>query len=425
MDIVQELLAGRYDTALAKLYGSENVDAARERYLDAAAKFEKRFGHREQVYLCSAPGRTELSGNHTDHNHGRTLAASVQLDIISVVAPTDNGHVCEQSEGFAAVELDLNDLAARPQERGTSAALIRGVAARLAENGAALGGFDAYSISQVPQGSGLSSSAAYEILVGTIFNVLYNDSRISSTALAMAAQYAENVYFGKPCGLLDQMACATGGAVAMDFADPSAPAVRSIAVDFADYDRMLCIVDTGGSHADLTDDYAAVTAEMRAVSRELGVNFLRETTRGAVMARSAALRQTCGDRAVLRALHFFAEDERADRMAAALETGDITTYEKLMRESGRSSFQFLQNLYTTKDVRRQGLPLAICVAEQTLGDDGAARVHGGGFAGAAQALVPLTRLDEFRAAMELVFGKGCCHPLRIRPVGGVCLDDLC
>ncbi len=424
MNIKATLQNGGYDTALTTLYGAEALDAARTRWMAAVTEFTRLFGETANVRLCSASGRTELSGNHTDHNHGRVLAASVQLDTIAVVAPRKDDLVCVHSEGYAPLTLDITDLAAREEEKGTSAALIRGTAARLHELGGTLGGFDAYTTSHVPEGSGLSSSAAFEVLIGTILNSLFNENRFTPVELALAAQYAENVYFGKPCGVLDQMTSAVGGAVAMDFADPSHPLIRRIDVAFGKYDRVLCVVNTGGNHADLTDDYAAVTAEMKAISNKMGVGFLRETSCEAVLARSSALREACGDRALLRAFHFFAEDQRADDMANALENGDIAGYERMMRASGNSSFRFLQNLYSNKAVDCQGLSLGICVGEQVLGESGAVRVHGGGFAGTVQALLPKTSLPAFREAMETVFGAGCCHVLRIRPVGGVCLDDI-
>lgn len=424
MDIRQTLISGGCDAALATLYGAAVVDEARARCVALADTFEGTFGTLDGAQLFSAPGRTELSGNHTDHNHGRVLAAAVDMDILAVAAPRTDKVVRVHSEGFAPLELTVDALAPRADEEGTSAALIRGVAEALVQRGGTVGGFDAVITSRVPQGSGLSSSAAYEILIGTIINTMYCANRFSPVELAIAAQYAENVHFGKPSGLMDQMACSVGGAVAIDFADPTKPLIRSIAVDFADFDRVLCIVDTGGSHADLTPDYAAVPEEMKTVAKHMGVGFLRETDAASVLARACALREACGDRALLRAFHFFAEDQRAENMAKALEQSDISAYEALMRESGRSSFQFLQNLYSTKDVSCQGLSLAICVAEQILGGEGAARVHGGGFAGTIQALVPTARLDAFREAMESVFGSGRCHVLRLRPVGGVCIDAM-
>ena len=424
MTMRERLQNGAYDTALITLYGKEALSTARTRWAAAAEKFACLFGERETVRLFSASGRTELSGNHTDHNHGRVLAASIQLDVIAVVAPRSDSTVCIHSEGYAPLTLDINDLTAREEEHHTSAALVRGTAARLAALGGTLGGFEAYVTSEVPEGLGLSSSAAYEVLIGTIINVLFNQNRFTPVELALAAQYAENVYFGKPCGVLDQMTSAIGGAVAMDFADPTNPIIRRITVDFDAHDYVLCVVNTGGNHANLTEDYAAVTREMKAVSEQRGVDFLRETSREAVLERSSALRSVCGDRALLRAFHFFAEDRRADDMAKALESSDFATYQRLMRASGDSSFRFLQNLYSNQAVACQGLPLAICVGEQVLGDVGAVRVHGGGFAGAVQALFPKTYLPSFCEAMETVFGAGCCHVLRIRPVGGVCLDEV-
>lgn len=421
MDMRQQVLAGHADHTLVTLYGANAIETARTRVLSLIDAFERQCGALTGTRLFSAPGRTELAGNHTDHNHGRVLAAAVDLDILAVAAPRADGRFFICSDGYPPIELSVDDLAPRKKEEGTSAALCRGVAAYLQQHGAAVGGFSAVVTSNVPRGSGLSSSAAYEVLIGTILNTFYNQSRLTSTELAIAAQYAENVYFGKPSGLMDQMACATGGAVAIDFADPSAPLVRRIAVDFADFDRVLCIVNTGGSHADLTPDYAAVPDEMKRVANAMGVGFLRATSTQDVLARVSALRNSCGDRAVLRALHFFAEDARAEKMAVALENRDFSNYERMVQESGHSSFEFLQNLYSTKDVLCQGLSLAICIAEQILGNEGASRVHGGGFAGTTQHYVPTARLDDFCAAMEAVFGSGCCHPLRLRPVGGVCV----
>lgn len=419
MELHAQLQAGRLDSALTALYGE--ADAARARCLALVDTFTRQFGSTAGARLFSAPGRTELSGNHTDHNHGRVLAAAVDMDILAVASPRADGRVCVHSEGYPPIELTLDSLTPRAEDEGTSAALIRGMADALAQRGVAVGGFNATVVSHVPQGSGLSSSAAYEVLIGTILLTFYGNESISPVELAIAAQYAENVHFGKPSGLMDQMACSVGGVVAIDFADPAHPLVHRIEVDFGTFDRTLCIVNTGGSHADLTPEYAAIPAEMKQVAAAMGVGFLRETNANDVLANACALRSSCGDRALLRAFHFFAEDTRAAEMAAALENGDIVTYEAKMKESGRSSFEYLQNLYANKDVSCQGLSLAICVAEQVLAGEGVIRVHGGGFAGTIQALIPSNRLDAFCTAMEGVFGKGCCHALRLRPVGGVCL----
>lgn len=420
----EALRAGELDGPLTALYGAAALERQRSRYIDAAEAFRSHFGERENPLLFSAPGRTELGGNHTDHNHGRVLAAGVDLDVIAVVSPTDSGVIRIQSAGYPLDEVTLDDLSVREADYNRSAALIRGTAARFRECGYAVGGFDAYTTSDVLKGSGLSSSAAFEVLIGTILNHLYNNAAISAVEIAQIAQYAENVHFGKPSGLMDQMASSVGGVIAIDFANPAMPVIERIPFDFDRCGYQLCIVDTGGSHADLTHEYAAVPAEMKAVAASLGVPVLRETSREALLARIGELRQQHGDRAVLRAMHFFDENERVGREADALSAGDFSLFLSLVLESGRSSFQYLQNIYANSEPDCQGLSLALCMAEILLRQKGAWRVHGGGFGGTTQNFVPEELLATFCGHMEGVFGSGSCHQLRIRPFGGVCLNRL-
>ena len=371
--------------------------------------------------LISGPGRSELSGNHTDHNHGRVIAASIDLDVLAIAAARDDGQITVYSEGFSPEMISLSPLPTPADVReGTSGALIAGMADGFHTMGYAYGGFDAVMTSQVLRGSGLSSSAAYEVAIGSIFNHLYCDGGVDPVTIAKLAQRAENVFFGKPCGLMDQTACAVGGMVAIDFENPKEPVVEPISFDMTGAGYALCIVDTGGNHADLTADYAAVPAEMKAVAAKMGKSVLREVDEAALLAELPTLRESCGDRAVLRALHFFAENRRVVAQSEALRAGDLSAYFENVLASGRSSFCYLQNVYTTVNVAEQGLSLALCLAERLLADCKSAwRVHGGGFAGTVQAYVPLSRVAEFRAAMDAAFGEGACLELHIRGVGAV------
>ncbi len=415
---IAAIKAGQYDHTLARLYGGDAVFAQRGRYVRAVERFEEIYGVTDDVRLFSAPGRTEIGGNHTDHNHGKVIAASVNLDVIAVVTATNTAEIRVQSEGYRPDTIDLHDLSVNPKEHNRSSSLVRGVADGFNKRGYRIGGISAYTTSNVLKGSGLSSSAAFEVLLGTVLNHVYNDGVVSAVEIAQIAQYAENVHFGKPCGLMDQMASSVGGIVAIDFNDPDHPIIRSVDCDFRRSGYALCIVDTGGSHAALTGEYAAVTQEMKAVCTALGVEYLRDTTRDAVIQQMEALRQNCGDRAVLRALHFFAENERVEQQSAALEQGDFDTFLKLITASGHSSFEFLQNLYANTNVQFQGLPLALAVAGHVLDGEGACRVHGGGFAGTTQNFVPTHKVAAFTEAIECVFGAGSCHKLSIRPCGG-------
>lgn len=422
-ELKKNLQQGVYDALFISLYGVDMVEKQRARYAAAIEAFEELFPTATDLHLFSAPGRTEIGGNHTDHNHGRVLAGSIDLDVIAVAAPTDSV-ICVKSEGYPMDETDLADLEIHPEEEGKSAALLRGTAAGFKKNGYNVGGFCAYTTSCVLKGSGLSSSAAFEVLCGTVLNHLYNNAAIKPQEIAQIAQYAENVYFGKPCGLLDQTASAMGGIVAIDFADTSAPVIEQIAFDFAAHGIKLCVVDSGGNHADLTPEYAAVPKEMKAVAAALGVSVLQETSREALLKNLAEIRATVGDRAVLRALHFFAENERVLKETAALKAADIPAFFEGILSSGHSSFEYLQNVYPTSAPHEQGLSLALCLAQRELEGNGAWRVHGGGFAGTTLNFVPTEKLAHFCETMESAFGKGSCYVLNIRPYGGICLDTM-
>ncbi|NCB28836.1 MAG: galactokinase [Clostridia bacterium] len=411
------LREGKWDARLASLYGQ--AQPAKERIQAVLRRWEETFDRTDCAGVFSAPGRTELGGNHTDHQHGRVLAASVNVDMLAVAAPTGTNRIRVCSEGYPALEISLDGTAPVESERNTSAALIRGVACRIRELGYTVGGFDVYMVSDVPAGSGLSSSAAYEVLLGTIMNHLFCGAEISAVRIAQIGQYAENVFFGKPCGLMDQTACAVGGAVAIDFADPAAPVVEGIGVDLTREGYALCILESGANHADLTEEYAAIPAEMRAVAAAIGHEVLREVEEDAFFDAIPRIRARVGDRAVLRAIHFFAENRRAADEAEALRQDDFPRFLALMRESGQSSYMYLQNVSCHMTPREQAVAVALAVTERALAGEGAFRVHGGGFAGTIQAIVPLARLEDFRRRTEAVLGAGKCHAMSIRPEGGV------
>ncbi len=421
--LLKRIESGHYDRTFARLYGNE-IDKQRARYRQAVLKFSEIYGSERKAVLFSAPGRTEIGGNHTDHNHGRVLAASVNLDIIAVASLSDQNAIRIKSEGFDEDTVSLNDLSPKQEDQGHSSALIRGLAEKFAKNKFKIGGFDAYTTSNVLKGSGLSSSAAFEVLVGTVLNHLYNDGNVGAVEIAKMAQYAENVHFGKPCGLMDQTASAVGGIITIDFADIQNPLIRKVDFDFASTGYNLCIVDTGGDHADLTHEYASITVDMKAVSKSLGVNFLRETNMDMLLKSLPLVRKNHGDRAALRAIHFLRDNQRVSSQVNALQSGDFDEFLRLVIESGHSSFEYLQNVYSISNTNEQGLSLALCLAQGILDGEGAWRVHGGGFAGTTQNFVPSSLLPMFCSQIESVFGKGSCHVLTIRPVGGVCLDNL-
>ena len=429
-DLVAAIDAGELDATFEALGSKGSAPVQRERVKALCATFADLYGADREVGLFTVAGRSELSGNHTDHNHGCVIAASISLDVLAVASPRADGVIRLKSEGF---DEDVVDIAAytQPDESklGTSAALIAGVCKGFTNNGYAVGGFDACTVSTVFKGSGLSSSAAFEDMIGTILSHLYNKGCVDEVSFSKISQYAENKFFGKPCGLMDQVACAVGGIVAIDFADPTAPVIEPLPFDMTAAGYHLCIVNTGGNHADLTDDYAAVPAEMKAVAAHFGKSVLREVTAEQVIAAIPALREKLGDRAILRALHFLSENDRVAAQKAALQTAiaaddnatrdsAVDKYFKGVLASGRSSFCYLQNVYTTKNITEQGLSLALCLCEQVLGGKRAAyRVHGGGFAGTVQAYVPAELVETFTAVMDGAFGEGATYDLRIRPVG--------
>ncbi|MCL2343076.1 MAG: galactokinase [Firmicutes bacterium] len=365
--------------------------------------------------IFSAPGRVEIGGNHTDHQHGRVLAAAVDLDTVCAAVKNDTRAVRIADRAYGVIDVDLTDLSVREHEKGASAALIRGVAAWFHAHGYAIGGFDGRVTSSIPSGSGLSSSAAFEVLTGNVFRGLFGGD-VSPLEIAIAGQYAENVYFGKPCGLMDQTASSFGGLILIDFENPKQPVVTPIHAAFEGYD--MCVVNTGGSHADLTGDYAAIPREMGAVAAHFGKTYLREVPPDDFYAELRQLRRL-GDRAVLRAMHFFEENDRVLKQAAALERGDMAAFFSLVIESGRSSLALLQNVYSPAEPNQQGLTLALALSERILSGTGAWRVHGGGFAGTILAFMPTDLQDRYRREMEAVFGEGCCHFLNIRQEGGM------
>ena len=372
-------------------------------------------------YRFSAPGRTEISGNHTDHQHGCVLAAAVDLETTAEVTLRPDSIICVASEGYAPVEIDLNDLSVHAEEKNTTAALVRGVAAAFAQRGCKLHGFDAAVRSTVLPGSGLSSSAAFEVLIGTICNELFFDKKCSAIEIAQIGQYAENVYFGKPCGLMDQMASSVGNIITIDFADKANPDVEPVQVDFSKAGLALCILDSGADHADLTDEYAAIPNECRAVAAVCGGEVLRDVPFETFLANIPACRKQCGDRAVLRAFHFYADNDRVPQQVAALREGDFDAFLQMVTASGDSSWEYLQNVIPAGYKEHQEVAVTIAAAKHYLGGKGAVRVHGGGFAGTVQAFVPVEMLADFKTNMEKILGAGRCHVLSIRPEGGAVL----
>lgn len=415
----KEFAEGKYQERLQDIYLDEHqLDAQRDRYIKALEEFEKLYGVKE-VEIYSAPGRSEVGGNHTDHQLGMVLATSINLDAIAIVAKTGDNKVTIKSEGYKKEEVSLEELQPVKEEEGTSRGLIRGMAARLKEEGYQIGGFQAYVTSDVLSGSGMSSSAAYEVLLGNIFSGLYNEMKISPVFIAQAGQYAENVFFGKPCGLMDQMASSVGGLIFIDFKELKNPEVKQVNVDFETFGYSLCIVDTKGSHAELTPEYAAIPAEMKKVAGFFNQNVLRKVDQEEFYQQIPQIREQFGDRAVLRAMHFFAEDERVQAQVKALEAGEFENFKSLLIESGDSSYKYLQNVYTSQDVHNQSVSIGLAVSDRVLKGKGAWRVHGGGFAGTIQAFVPNDLVDEYKKNLEHVFGEGSCLVLKVRKYGGI------
>ena len=395
------------------------LETAQKTRLDAG--FAAAFGSVPTCYY-SAPGRTEIGGNHTDHQRGRVLAAAVNLDTVAAVRPNDSDAIRIQSDGYPMYEVKLTELKPTETEINTTPALVRGIAARFTELGCTVSGFDAYCESTVLPGSGLSSSAAFEVLIGTIINDLYFDNKVTAPEVAKIGQFAENVFFGKPCGLMDQMASAVGNLVTIDFFDKDHPAIEPVDFDFSSCGHALCIIDSGADHADLTDEYAAVPGEIKAIAAHMGKEVLSQIDEKDFYAKIPELRKACGDRAVMRAIHFYQENARVPLQVEALKNGDFDGFLQLVKQSGYSSYMYLQNVIPAGYKSHQEVGVALAVCEHYLNGRGAYRVHGGGFAGTIQAFVPYDILDGFVAGMDAILGEGACHVLSIRPQGGVRME---
>lgn len=417
--LIEKISNGGFDNVFVSLYSGSALSRQRDRYIRVLNEFQRLYGERE-VMLFSVPGRTELSGNHTDHNRGTVLAASVDIDIIAAASPAEDNVIRMKSEGYREDVIDLSSERVS-YRRGSSSALVAGVADWFAKNGYRFGGYRACTASDVMSGSGLSSSAAFEVMCGRILSQFYNGASVAPMDLAKSGQYAENEFFGKPCGLMDQAACANGGCLWIDFSDPENIVTERVKFDLEKHGYRLCIVNTGGNHADLTDDYASVPAEMKQVASLLGKSFLRECDESDFVGRIPELRRAAGDRAVLRALHFFAENKRVNAQLAALKNDDFAEYLRLVKSSGDSSFKFLQNVYTNSNIKEQGVSLALAITERF---GAVCRVHGGGFAGTIQAYVPADKAADYKAAVEKIFGENACRVTKIRPYGAVTLGEL-
>lgn len=419
-DFVSAVTSGRLDEDFRRIYGNSEMELLRQRarFLNAAEQFSRLYPERQEIHVFSAPGRTEIGGNHTDHQHGCVLAAAVNLDAIAIVSFHEEGVVRVSSEGHRAEEIDLSDLSPQEEERGHGGSIIRGVLSGFAEKSVKIGGFDAYTASDVISGSGLSSSAAFEVLLGTIIDKFCNNGRSGAFETAKIGQYAENEYFGKASGLMDQTVSAVGGFVGIDFKNPDSPLIQAISFDFSQSGYSLCIVDTKGSHSDLSGEYSQIPADMRACAGCLGAEVLGDADEDAFYENLPEIREKCGDRAVLRAAHFFDETRRARLEGEALERGDTEEFFRLVNQSGDSSAFLLQNLYSPERGDDRELMVGILAAKRFLRGSGAVRVHGGGFAGTIQAFVPSYASRGFSAELDRIFGEGSCRILSIRPVGG-------
>ncbi len=411
------------NSAFKELYGTneEVLKKQAQRYKSLIEKFKNDFGTSDMM-LFSSPGRTEIGGNHTDHNYGRVLAGAVNLDNIAVAAKNNTDIVKIESAGYPAFEVDLTNLSPDKKENYTSVSLVRGISARMKELGFHIGGFDCCIDGAVPVGSGLSSSASFEVLIGAIISHLFNKGKLDAVQNALIGQYAENVFFGKPCGLMDQTACAVGGLVTIDFENPSKPIVKKVNFDFVATGFALVITDTGGNHADLNDEYASLPTDMKAVAAELGAKVLRQVSLEQVLEITPKIREKVGDRAILRAIHFEGDNQRVVEQVAALERNDFKAFLEMVVDSGFSSYMYNQNVYPVNNVKEQGVSLALALSDIVLKGKGAWRVHGGGFAGTIQAFVPKNLLDKYISTLEHVFGKDSCHKLFIRQKGADKID---
>ncbi len=425
-EIINLINTGKFDDTFGQLYGNDpvRIDKQKQRYLNLIERFKQEIPGAREIEIFSTPGRTEVGGNHTDHNAGRVLAAAVDLDIIAAVSPNQDHIIRIHSEKFPAVEVDVTELGVIENEQFTPNSLVRGVCARLVQLGYKIGGFEAFTTSNVPNGAGLSSSAAFEVLIVTILNHLYNEGAIDDVLNAQIAQFAENEYFGKPCGLMDQTTCAVGGLVTIDFQEFKNPIVRKVEFDFAAQGYSVVIVGVGGDHADLNDDYIALEHEMKSTAQAMGGEVLREFSKAELLTNLAVVREQVNDRAILRAFHFYDDDQRVVEQVAALEKGDFSSFMELIIASGYSSWRLCQNIFSCTNVHDQGLAVALTMSENILKGQGAWRVHGGGFAGTIQAFVPNKLVDDYITAMEAVFGEGSCHQLLIRPVSTISLREF-
>lgn len=418
-EMIELIRSGTYDDVFLKTYmDKEKIVSQKYRYIKAIDNFRVSFGDAD-IEIYSAPGRSEIGGNHTDHQHGKVLAASINKDAIAVVEKIDESYVEVISKGYDKLRIELEDLSKKEDEKETTVALIRGVLSKVKDSGFKVGGFKAYVTSDVIIGAGLSSSAAFETLIGTIVSNLYNDGKISAIDIAIIGQYAENEYFGKPCGLMDQMACSVGSLVNIDFEDVNKPKVERVECDLESYGFSLCVTDTKGSHADLTSDYAAIPEEMKSVARCLGKEVLGNTTKKDILNNITEIRKKVNDRALLRALHYVCENERVMKEVEALKNNQFSEFLALVKESGDSSYKYLQNVFTCNDIEHQNISIALAISEMVLGKDGVCRVHGGGFAGTIQAFVPNNLVKEYKETMDEVFGKDACDVMKIRKYGGI------
>lgn len=407
------------DSTLLDIYGDiEKIQYQKKRYIKAVNTFAEKYGDRN-LSIFSAPGRSEICGNHTDHQHGEVLAAAVNLDSIAVAAKNEDNRVVITSEGYHELVVSLDKIEYDKKEEGTTLSLVKGVLKGMLERGYKVGGFTAYVTSDVLIGAGLSSSASFEILIGTIVSGLYNEMSISPIDAAVIGQYAENTFFGKPCGLMDQMACSVGNLVHINFANPKEPVTEKVEFDIDKYGYSLCITDTKGSHADLTDEYAAVPKEMKAVAQLLGRDVLLGITEEEIINNINDIREKLGDRALLRTMHFINENKRVRQVVELLSNGDINGFLRLVKESGDSSFKYLQNVYSNSDVNHQNVSVALAISDTYLRERGAVRIHGGGFAGTIQAFVKNEDVDGYKTLMDKVFGAGACNVLKIRKYGGI------
>ncbi len=416
----EEFLNNKHNDLLADIYydDADMIKYQKDRYIKALNKYSELFGN-EDVEIYSAPGRTEVGGNHTDHQHGMVLAASINLDAIAVVGSNEENTIELVSEGYSPLSINLDDVCVNEEDFGTTASLIKGVIRGMNDHGYKTGGFKAYVTSDVLNGAGLSSSAAFEAIIGTILSGMYNEMKVSPIDIAIISQYAENVFFGKPCGLMDQMACSVGGFVHINFKNPANPIVEKINFNIAEKGYSLCIVDTKGSHADLTDDYAAIPSEMKEVASLFNKDFLNDIDSKEFFEKAPEIFKKVGNRSFLRAMHFFNENERVKKEVDALKDNQFDYFLSLIKESGNSSYKYLQNIYSNKNVQNQPVSVALAVSENVLGDNGICRVHGGGFAGTIQAFVKNDFVENYRKDLDDIFGKGSCHVLKIRKYGGI------